>query len=113
MRNSNHEIGWSRLMRAAQLFWSDVATTQHQRDRLTFPSWSQLYCCGQRRCACTLGGPDGRTLYIVTADWHMQESFESNLDRLLSTQTGQILTHPAPTPPDGWPGSPATSHSSR
>ena len=53
--------------------------------------------------ACTLGGSDGRTLYILTADWHMQESFESNLDRLLASRTGRILTHPAPARSAGHP----------
>ncbi|MEV0803876.1 SMP-30/gluconolactonase/LRE family protein [Kribbella sp. NPDC050281] len=53
--------------------------------------------------ACTLGGVDGRTLYMLSADWQMQESFEANLDRLLSNRTGRILTHPAPRPPAGWP----------
>jgi sugar lactone lactonase YvrE len=50
--------------------------------------------------ACTLGDS---TLYMLTADWQMQESFEANLDRLLSNRTGRILTHPAPRPPAGWP----------
>ncbi|GAB2635863.1 SMP-30/gluconolactonase/LRE family protein [Kribbella swartbergensis] len=53
--------------------------------------------------ACALGGDDGRTLYLLTADWHMQEPFDANLDRLLSTPTGRLLTHPAPTPKAGWP----------
>jgi sugar lactone lactonase YvrE len=53
--------------------------------------------------ACALGGPDGRTLHILTADWHLQEPFEANLDRLLTTRTGRLLTTPAPTPPAGWP----------
>ena len=53
--------------------------------------------------ACTLGGDDGRTLYMLTADWHMQEPFDANLDRLLSTPTGRLLTHQAPTPKAGWP----------
>jgi sugar lactone lactonase YvrE len=60
--------------------------------------------------ACTLGGPDGRTLYLLTADWHMQEPFDANLDRLLNgPHTGRILTHPAPAPRAGWPGGPAAS----
>jgi sugar lactone lactonase YvrE len=50
--------------------------------------------------ACTLG--DG-TLYLLTADWHMAESFDANLDRLLSSRTGRVLTHSAPTPKAGWP----------
>jgi len=45
--------------------------------------------------ACTLGD---RTLFMLTADWHLQESFEANLDRLLESRTGRILTHPAPAP---------------
>jgi sugar lactone lactonase YvrE len=53
--------------------------------------------------ACALGGPDGRTLFMLTADWHMQDPFNTNLDRLLSTHTGQLLTHPASTPKAGWP----------
>jgi sugar lactone lactonase YvrE len=53
--------------------------------------------------ACTLGGDDGRTLYVLTADWHMQEPFDSNIDRLLSTRTGRLLTAAAPTPKAGWP----------
>ena len=48
--------------------------------------------------ACMLGGPDGRTLYIVAADW-------SNPADLFSgqTRTGQILTADAPAPRAGWP----------
>jgi len=53
--------------------------------------------------ACALGGPDGRTLYLLTADWHMQEPFDTNLDRLLNTKTGQLLTATAPTPKAGHP----------
>jgi sugar lactone lactonase YvrE len=50
--------------------------------------------------ACTVG--DG-TLYMLTADWHMPEPFDANLDRLLSSQTGRILTYDVPTPKAGWP----------
>ena len=50
--------------------------------------------------ACSLG--DG-TLYMLTADWHMAEPFDANLDRLLSTPTGRLLTHKTPTPQAGWP----------
>jgi sugar lactone lactonase YvrE len=48
--------------------------------------------------ACMLGGPDGRTLYIVAADW-------SDPARLFSgqTQTGRVLTARAPAPRAGWP----------
>ncbi|TCO41543.1 sugar lactone lactonase YvrE [Kribbella antiqua] len=50
--------------------------------------------------ACTVG--DG-TLYMLTADWHMEEPFDANLDRLLSSATGRILTAPAPAPKAGRP----------
>jgi sugar lactone lactonase YvrE len=50
--------------------------------------------------ACTLG--DG-TLYMLTADWHMQEPFDANLDRLLTNRTGRILTAPAPVAKAGCP----------
>ncbi|HET6299077.1 MAG TPA: SMP-30/gluconolactonase/LRE family protein [Kribbella sp.] len=58
-----------------------------------------------RACfACALGGDDGRTLFLLTADWHMQEPFDDNLTRLLTgPRTGQLLTTPAPTPKAGWP----------
>ena len=32
--------------------------------------------------ACALGGDDGRTLFMLTADWHMNEDFMDNLQRL-------------------------------
>lgn len=54
--------------------------------------------------ACTLGGPDGRTLYMLTADWHLQEGFEDNIQRLLTgPETGRVLTHRAPAPHAGRP----------
>lgn len=53
--------------------------------------------------ACALGGPDGRTLHILTADWHMNEPFDSNIDRLLTTRTGRLFTAPAPSPKAGHP----------
>jgi sugar lactone lactonase YvrE len=44
-----------------------------------------------------LGGPDGRTLFMMTAEWHGMEA--------MSTQgpTGQVVTAPAPAPGIGWP----------
>jgi sugar lactone lactonase YvrE len=50
-----------------------------------------------------LGGPDGRTLFMLAADWHMQESFEDNIARLTASRTGKLLTAPAPAPGAGWP----------
>ena len=32
--------------------------------------------------ACMLGGEDGRTLFMLTADWRMDEGFEENIARL-------------------------------
>ncbi len=54
--------------------------------------------------ACTLGGDDGRTLFILTADWHMQEGFEDNIERLTTgPETGRVLTTRAPAPHAGRP----------
>ncbi|TDO54401.1 sugar lactone lactonase YvrE [Kribbella sp. VKM Ac-2527] len=54
--------------------------------------------------ACALGGDDGRTLFMLTADWRMNEGFEDNLNRLTTgPRTGQLLTAPAPTPAAGHP----------
>ena len=54
--------------------------------------------------ACTLGGEDGRTLFMLAADWHPQEGFEDNLERLTTgPPTGQVLTARAPAPHAGRP----------
>ena len=54
--------------------------------------------------ACMLGGDDGRTLFMLTADWRMTEGFEDNIARLTQgPRTGQILPAPAPAPRAGWP----------
>lgn len=54
--------------------------------------------------ACALGGEDGKTLFVLTADWHMEEGFEDNLHRLTTgPRTGRVLTTRAPAPQLGWP----------
>jgi sugar lactone lactonase YvrE len=54
--------------------------------------------------ACMLGGDDGRTLFMLTADWRMDEGFEDNIARLTEgPRTGQVLTAPAPAPHAGQP----------
>jgi sugar lactone lactonase YvrE len=54
--------------------------------------------------ACTLGGEDGRTLFVLAADWHMQEGFEENIERLLTgPETGRVLTARAPAAHAGRP----------
>jgi sugar lactone lactonase YvrE len=51
-----------------------------------------------------LGGPDGRTLFMLAADWRMDEGFEENIARLTTgPRTGRLLTAPAPEPGAGWP----------
>jgi sugar lactone lactonase YvrE len=47
--------------------------------------------------ACMLGGPDGRTLFMVVREWR---GVESAADR---TPTGQVLTAQAPAARAGWP----------
>jgi sugar lactone lactonase YvrE len=42
--------------------------------------------------ACMLGGPDGRTLYVVAQAWPPSDD-----------RTGQVLTVAAPAPAAGWP----------
>jgi sugar lactone lactonase YvrE len=59
---------------------------------------------GQSGFACALGGADGRTLFILTADWHMDEDFMDNLHRLTTgPRTGQVLTATVTVPSAGWP----------
>jgi sugar lactone lactonase YvrE len=53
-----------------------------------------------RACfACTLGGPDGRTLFLLTAEWRGTEQ----VDEAVAARTGQVLVAPAPAPGAGWP----------
>src|SRR5262245_16723039 len=54
--------------------------------------------------SCALGGPDGRTLFMLVADWRMHDGFEDNIHRLTTgPRTGKILTAPAPAPKAGRP----------
>jgi sugar lactone lactonase YvrE len=46
--------------------------------------------------ACMLGGPDGRTLFIMAAVWNPENPFGG-------PKTGQVLTVDAPAPHVGWP----------
>ena len=49
--------------------------------------------------ACMLGGEDGRTLFMMVADWQDMEK----MDVMFHSRTGQVLTAPAPAPGAGWP----------
>ena len=49
--------------------------------------------------ACMLGGPDGRTLFVLAAEWRGAEE----VDEALAARTGQVLTVRAPAPHAGWP----------
>jgi sugar lactone lactonase YvrE len=49
--------------------------------------------------AAMLGGPDRRTLFMLTADWRGTEEVED----VLEARTGQVLVVEAPTPGVGWP----------
>jgi sugar lactone lactonase YvrE len=54
--------------------------------------------------ACMLGGEDGRTLFMLLADWHLEEGFEDNIQRLTTgPRTGKILTATTPAQHVGWP----------
>lgn len=66
-------------------------------DRIDLPA-------GQTPFALMLGGPDRRTLFILTADWRATDSISDNLHRLLTgPRTGHVLTVPAPAPGVGYP----------
>jgi sugar lactone lactonase YvrE len=47
--------------------------------------------------ACMLGGPDGRTLFLVAAEWRGMEHMTDG------DTTGQVLAVEAPAPGAGWP----------
>jgi sugar lactone lactonase YvrE len=49
--------------------------------------------------ACMLGGPDGRTLFILAAEWRGFEGIEE----AIADRTGQVLVATAPAPAAGWP----------
>lgn len=53
-----------------------------------------------RSCFATmLGGPDRRTLFMLTAEWRGTEGVEATIQ----ARTGQVLVVDAPTPGIGWP----------
>lgn len=49
--------------------------------------------------ACMLGGPGGRTLFILAAEWR---GFEE-AGEVVAERTGQVLVADAPAPHAGWP----------
>lgn len=49
--------------------------------------------------ACTLGGDDGKTLFMLAADWRGIE----NVEAALADRTGQVLVASAPSPHAGQP----------
>jgi sugar lactone lactonase YvrE len=49
--------------------------------------------------ACMLGGPDGKTLFILAAEWRGFKEIEA----AIADRTGQVLVANAPAPRAGWP----------
>lgn len=49
--------------------------------------------------ACMLGGPGGRTLFMLAAEWR---GFEE-ADQAMADRTGRVLSVEAPAPRAGWP----------
>jgi sugar lactone lactonase YvrE len=49
--------------------------------------------------ASMLGGPDGRTLFVLAAEWRGFEEVES----AIADRTGRVLVAEAPAPHAGWP----------
>ena len=59
---------------------------------------------GRAPFAVMLGGPDRRTLFILTAEWHPADGHVANLDRLTNgPRTGEILALPVEVPGAGRP----------
>jgi sugar lactone lactonase YvrE len=55
---------------------------------------------GRAPFALTLGEFDGPTLFILTAEWHMNEPIPDNINRLINgPRNGQVLTVPVAVPP--------------
>jgi sugar lactone lactonase YvrE len=51
-----------------------------------------------------LGGPDRRTLFICTAEWHPADGVSANLERLATgPRTGEIIALPVDVPGTGRP----------
>jgi len=51
-----------------------------------------------------LGGPDRRTLFILTAEWHLADGAPQNIQRLVTgPRTGEILAVPVSVPGAGRP----------
>ena len=54
--------------------------------------------------ALMLGGPDRRTLFICTAEWHLADDHVANLERLATgPRAGEILAFPVEVPGAGRP----------
>jgi sugar lactone lactonase YvrE len=54
--------------------------------------------------ACMLGGADRTTLFMLAADWRMDQAPDENIARLTQgPRTGKLLTAQAPAPGAGWP----------
>ncbi len=54
--------------------------------------------------ACMLGGEDGKTLFMLTADWRIADSPADNMARLTrGPRTGRLLTASVPASGVGWP----------
>ena len=49
--------------------------------------------------SCILGGPDGRTLFMLAAEWRGFEEIE----QAIADRTGQVCVAAAPSPHAGWP----------
>jgi sugar lactone lactonase YvrE len=66
-------------------------------DRIELPA-------GHTPFAMMLGGPNRRTLFVLTADWRATDSIGDNLHRLVTgPRTGKVFTVAAPAPGAGSP----------
>ncbi len=78
------------------VWYADVANKRCVRVREGGETLDTVTC--DRGCfACTLGGADGSTLFIVAQEWSGPERMQHG------TRTGQVLVTPAPAPRAGRP----------
>jgi sugar lactone lactonase YvrE len=96
--------------------WADI---DGYPDGICLDADGAIWCAAMQRClrveeggrvmatieldrsafACMLGGPDGRTLFVLAAEWRGI----GEVDEALAARTGQVLTVRAPAAHAGWP----------
>jgi sugar lactone lactonase YvrE len=79
--------------------WTHSSDTRTHTGSSDAPEIVERIVLDRAGFACTLGGPDRRTLFMLAAEWRGIE----NVDDALARRTGQVLVTDAPAPGTGWP----------